>query len=269
MRILSFFVCYLLVACSSPAPTPSQSSQSPTAVPASQPSQTARERQPTSSQPSPSAAQPEITITSVTSGNPVIVEGRARTFENHVVVRVIDAQGQLLRETFTTSDGEMGQHNPYRAAVYLTRNPGPRITVQALEYSARDGSERSLTSRSVDYGVDLVTVDLYLPEKSPTDCARVLPNPRQIPKSIAMARLLVETLVHDASSLFPKGSAISNVAMSGSTVTVDFNERLQNVGGSCAAQAIRAAVEKTLLQLPTVKRVVITAGGSERLALQP
>jgi hypothetical protein len=75
--------------------------------------------------------------------------------------------------------------------------------------------------------------------------------------------------MHDPASPFPKGSAIASVKMSGSTVTVDFNERLQNVGGSCAAQAIRASVEKTLLQLPSVKRVVITAGGSERLALQP
>jgi hypothetical protein len=265
MKILTLFVCYLLVACSSPAPAPSRPSESDASVPpAAQPAPTT-----TRATPARPAAQPEITITSITTDNPVIVEGRARTFENNVVVRVIDSQGQLVRETFTTSDGEMGQHNPYRASVYMTRDPGKRITVQALEYSARDGSERSLTSKSVDYGVAPVKVDLYLPERNPIDCTRVLPNPRQIPKSIAMARLLVEALIHGPSSPFPKGSAVSSVRMSGSTVTVDFNERLQNVGGSCAAQAIRAAVEKTLLQLPTVKRVVITAGGSEGLALQP
>ena len=53
------------------------------------------------------------------------------------------------------------------------------------------------------------------------------------------------------------------------TLTVDFNERLQNVGGSCRAQMIRAAVTETLSRLPSVKKVVITAGGSETLALQP
>jgi hypothetical protein len=53
------------------------------------------------------------------------------------------------------------------------------------------------------------------------------------------------------------------------TLTFDFIERLQNVGGSCAAQAIRESVTQTLQRLPTVLRVVITAGGSEKLALQP
>ncbi|MGZ8851164.1 MAG: GerMN domain-containing protein [Thermoanaerobaculia bacterium] len=52
-------------------------------------------------------------------------------------------------------------------------------------------------------------------------------------------------------------------------LTVDFNERLQNVGGSCTVTAIRESVTKTLQRLPTVKKVVITAGGSEKLALQP
>ncbi|HEU4521980.1 MAG TPA: Gmad2 immunoglobulin-like domain-containing protein [Thermoanaerobaculia bacterium] len=215
------------------------------------------------------AATPEITITSAGGGNPLIVEGRARTFENNVVVRVRDARGRLIRETFTTSRGEMGQHNPYRAEVFITRDPGGKLIVEALEYSARDGSERSLVARTVDYDVDLIEATLYLPETNPTDCSRVHPEQQSMPKSVSMARLLVEALIDHPRSPFPKGSAVDSIALRDGVLTVDFNHRLQNVGGSCAALAIRAAVEQTLKALPSIQRVVITAGGSEKLALQP
>jgi hypothetical protein len=249
MRVFSFFVCYLLLACSAPAPQPPATEQSA---------------------PSPRAEpKPEITINAVVPTNPVLVEGLARTFENNVVVRLRDANGALIHETFTTSVGESGHHNPYRAEVFVTRDPGGQITVEALEYSARDGAERSLTSRTISYGVSPVVADLYLPERSPTDCTRVHSIQRSMPKSIAMARLLVEALLREPAVPFPKGSRVNGIAIRNKVLTVDFNERLQNVGGSCAVQAIRAAVEKTLLDLPSVERVVITAQGSEKLALQP
>src|SRR5688572_800199 len=65
----------------------------------------------------------EITIERVTAANPVVVEGRARTFENNVIVRVRDARGGLIVEDFTTANGEMGQHNPFRAELFVTRDP--------------------------------------------------------------------------------------------------------------------------------------------------
>ena len=151
----------------------------------------------------------------------------------------------------------------------MTRDPGDRMTVEAVEYSARDGSLRSRAARTVDYNVETIDVNLYLPEENPTDCTVAKPERRQIPKTAGMARLLVIALMEHPRSPFPRGSELRGADMDGSVLTVDFNERLQNVGGSCAAQAIRAAVETTLMQLPTVDRVVITAGGSERLALQP
>jgi hypothetical protein len=197
--------------------------------------------------------------------NPLVVTGRARTFENNVVLRVRDAKGRLITETFTTSTGEIGHHNPFRGAIWLTRDPGPSITVEALEYSARDGSERSLVSITRPFTVALAGVQLYLPN---ADCTGVVAHRRSIPKSISMARLLLEVLLAEPAP-FPKDSRVESVHLRDGTLTVDFNERLQNVGGACAAQMIRQAVTRTLLTLPSVKKVVITAGGSESLALQP
>jgi hypothetical protein len=221
------------------------------------------------------APRPEISIRSVEASNPLVVSGEARTFENNVVLRVRGADGSLLTETFTTSNGEMGHHNPFRGTLWLTRNPGKSVTVEALEYSAKDGAEIHPSRVSRPYAVEPIAATLYFPDDK---CTGVTPYVRQIPKSISMARLLVEALIagpapeeqrRGATPAFPQGSAVQSVNLRNGTLTVDFNDRLRNVGGSCRAQMIRASVTETLRRLPSVKKVVITAAGSEPLALQP
>lgn len=244
----------LLTACSTPAPEPAPTEEKPPAQPAPQQPQQPQQPQP----------RPEITIESIDVANPVTITGRARTFENNVVLRVRDARGALLRETYTTSTGEIGHHNPYRGQVWLTRDPGAQITVEALEYSAKDGAERSLTKETRPFNVEIADVTLRVPNQ---DCTGLVTEKRRAPKSVGIARLMVEMLLENP--VFPKGSAVNSVNLRDGVLTVDFNERLQNVGGSCAVQMIRASVTETLQQLPAVKRVVITAAGSEELALQP
>ena len=216
---------------------------------------------------------PNITIESVEAANPIVVTGRARTFENNVALRLRDARGARIAETFTTSTGEMGHHNPYRATIWVTRDPRDRITVEALEYSAKDGSEQSLVSVTKPFTVETIEARLYFPD---ANCVGVKPFARRIPKSLSHARLLVEALLagpleseHGAAAAFPSGSRVESVNLRDGALTVDFNERLRNVGGACQAQMIGQSVTRTLQTLPSVKRVVITAGGSEALALQP
>jgi hypothetical protein len=217
----------------------------------------------------------EIYIDSVTVENPLVVHGRARTFENTVQVRVRDATGGLITEVFTTSVGEMGNHNPFVANAWLTRSPGEQVIVESFEYSAKDGSVRSLTADTVAFSVASSSFTLDFPGN---DCTRTVTVRRQAPRTVAVARLLAEMLVAGpdsseraagAASVLPRGSGVNTVILRQGELTVDFNERLQNVGGACAAQAIRASVTQTLSRLPSVRRVIITAGGSRDLALQP
>ncbi|HEY0371148.1 MAG TPA: Gmad2 immunoglobulin-like domain-containing protein [Thermoanaerobaculia bacterium] len=222
---------------------------------------------------SPAPVERNIYLDSVEVANPVIVTGRARTFENNVALRLRDARGSLIAETFTTSTGEMGHHNPYRGTLWVTRDPDGEITVEALEYSARDGSEQSLVSATRPFQVERIDATLYFPDSK---CTTVHAFQRRIPKSVSHARLLIETLIagplpaeRGAAAPFPAGSRVESVNLREGVLTVDFNERLQNVGGACQAQMIRASVTRTLQGLPSVKKVVITAGGSEGLALQP
>jgi hypothetical protein len=217
----------------------------------------------------PAAAPPEIareiTIDAVEIANPLVVTGHARTFENNVALRVRNAAGKVIAETFTTSTGDAGQRNPYRSTIWLTREPGAKVTVEALEYSARDGSERSLVAMTKRFPVQPIDVKLFVPN---ANCTSVQPVTRRAPKSVAMARLLVEMLIAEPAP-FPKGSRVESAILRDGVLTVDFNERLQNVGGSCAAEMIRTGVTRTLMQLPSVHKVVITAAGNEKLALQP
>jgi hypothetical protein len=213
-------------------------------------------------------AQPvaNITIENVAIANPLVIEGRARTFENHVSLRARDANGRVMAEGYTTATGELGHHNPYRGTLWLTRDPGARITIEALDHSAKDGAEQYLVSLERPFDVERIDAVLYVPD---ANCTRVTPRTVRMPKSISMARLLVEALMKMDGTPFPQGSGVNSVNLRGGVLTVDFNERLQNVGGACAAQMIRESVTQTLKRLPSVQNVVLTAGGSEKLALQP
>lgn len=224
----------------------------------------------------PSTSRPEITIDSPRPGepvqeNPVRVSGTARTFENNVVVRLRDARGRLLAERFTTAAGEMGQHNPYSIDLFMTRDPGSQITIEALEYSAKDGAERSLTRVTTPLAVPLTDIALHMHDsrRAPDDCTKTFSRVHRVPKSRSAARLAAEALVAGNPDLFPKGTEIRSVNLRDGVLTVDFNDRMANVGGSCRAQALRAGVERTLGALEGVRAVVITAGGSREMALQP
>jgi hypothetical protein len=268
----------LVVACSSPSTPPADESVAPPTRGGAPPDTTEQpatvtpeSTPPTTSTP---ATQPEITITRPAQGetvreNPFTVSGRARTFENNVVVRIRDSKNALIAERFTTARGDMGTHNPYDIEMFVTRDPGSSITIEALEYSAKDGSERSLTRVKSPFAVPLVDLTLFLhdPKRAPTDCTQVFATTRRVPKSISAARLVAETLL--TTDQFPRGAMVRSINLRNGVVTVDFNERMQNVGGSCRAQAVRASLERSLGALDGVRSVVITAMGSREMALQP
>lgn len=279
MKAFQCLLLLLIVACADRAPEPTTTDvQQPPATAASEPPpMVVEEETPSTTTTAAQREEPErnIYIDGVEIANPLVIRGRARTFENNVVLRARDDRGRVIVESFTTSDGEMGRHNPYRATLFLTRDPGRRVVVEALEYSARDGAEESLVRVEKPFAVENVEARLFFPD---TNCTAVKPYVRTIPKSVSMVRLLMEALIagpaeeekkRGAVAAFPKGSAVRSVNLRDGVATVDFNERLQNVGGACAAQMIRASVTETLRALPNVKSVKITAGGSETLALQP
>lgn len=285
MRFALLLTTLLFCSCVDQGPEPSSSTQesSPTSPDATEPPIPPGSEG--SAEPSETRNEKNVTVSSPVEGsvireNPVRVEGTARTFENNVVLQVLDADGRQILQTSTTARGELGQFNPWSEELWLTEWPGGHMTIRAIEHSARDGSIRSLASVRVENGLERREVTLHFPNSrnSPNDCSRMYPVTHTVPNTIAMARLLAEALIagptdsekgQGFSSQIPRGTRVSSVDLDGSTITIDFSPEMQNIGGSCRVQAIRASIERTLMELPNVNRVRITAAGSEELALQP
>lgn len=213
-------------------------------------------------------------------GNPVTITGRARTFENNVVIELRDESGERITTAWTTATGEMGTLNPFSKEVWLTRDPGARLTIDLIEHSARDGSLRALTRRTVDFGGETVTETLMFPVSSPgNDCTRVKAVQREIPAAQGRLRAILEALIagptadeaarHGVASQFPRGSSIRGVDIDGTRAIVDFGPELSNVGGSCRALALRASIEQTITRVAGIDQVEIRAMGDAATALQP
>ncbi|HEY0787624.1 MAG TPA: Gmad2 immunoglobulin-like domain-containing protein [Thermoanaerobaculia bacterium] len=247
---------------------------------------------PTQSSPSPTPPSPSDTPAArnvvidepkdgaTVSSNPIRIEGRARTFENHVEIRADDENGQAIATGFATARGELGHFNPFDAEILLTVDPGDRVTITAIERSAEDGSIRSRHAITLPVAARMALLRIHFPNanRQSQDCAAVERVVRDVPASPAAARLALEALLRGPTQAeavagfrnpFPRGAALRSVNLKNGILTADFNDSMQNVGGSCRVQSIRAAIERTMREIPGVERVVITAMGDEATALQP
>jgi hypothetical protein len=92
----------------------------------------------------PDAADPDITVTSPTSGatitSPVTVTGQARTFESTVQVSLFDADGDEIASTFGTANApDVGQHGPYSISLTFSVSADADACLWVYEDSAATG----------------------------------------------------------------------------------------------------------------------------------
>ena len=110
-------------------------------------------------------------------------------------------------------------------------------------------------------------------------CSQVLQVEREVAKIEAVARVALEELLKGPTDIekhagfitsINPGVKIQSLEISGGVAKVDFSSELnQGVAGSCRVQAIRAQIEQTLKQFPTVKSVIISVNGQSETILQP
>ncbi|MEO8215617.1 MAG: Gmad2 immunoglobulin-like domain-containing protein [Acidobacteriota bacterium] len=212
--------------------------------------------------------------------NPFTVAGTARTFENQVALRVLDEDGRLIQQSSAIAAGQPGSFSPWTRSILLIAYPGQKLTVEAVEISPKDGSTRSIARASVPFRVLPRTLKLFFPDstRASRNCSAVFAIDRKVPNTLSIAQASVLALIagptaeeqdRGFTNPFPEGSSLNSVAIANGVATVDFNEVLENVGGSCRAQAIRASVTRTLQDLPGLRQAIITAAGSQEQALQP
>ncbi|HEV3473489.1 MAG TPA: Gmad2 immunoglobulin-like domain-containing protein [Actinomycetota bacterium] len=81
--------------------------------------------------------------------NPVTISGFANTFEANVVIRIRDANGDVLVETFTTATCGSGCWGDFSEDVRYEVTEPQEGRIEVLTYSAEDGSERDVISTPV------------------------------------------------------------------------------------------------------------------------
>ena len=111
-----------------------------------------------------------------------------------------------------------------------------------------------------------------------TSCTSVFPLYRKVVKDENIMRATLEELLkgptdqekeqHYFTSINSDVS-INSLIIDNGLARVDFGKRIEEGGGSCWVESIRAEITQTLKQFPEVKEVVISVEGRVDDALQP
>ena len=238
--------------------------------------------------------RPGATVTS-----PLRVRGEARGtwfFEASFPVRLVDADGHEIAVVPAQAQGEWMTERfvPFEAVLEFSASAaGTRGTLILEKNNASGLPEHADELRiSVQFGQgreegdspgETRTVQAYfsnfgLDSKPVADCEAVFPVARTVPRTLAPARAGLEALIagptpeergQGYATNIPEGVEIRSLVIENGVATADFSQELERTGGSCAVAAIRAQIEKTLKQFPTVKSVRISIDGRTEDILQP
>jgi hypothetical protein len=231
------------------------------------------------------SASGNVVITSPTVGEtiglPLTITGEARVFENTFNYRLLDQDGSVLVEgNAMAKAADVGLMGDYTITTTYPTPTGVSGTVEVFDYSAKDGSVVDLARVAVVFP-QMATMDLkeyWTTADSATDCGVVAASMHRVAKSVATAHAAIVELLKgpDATDVargfgtsIPAFVTLKSISIEGGVAKVEFNSNIE-VGGSCRMQSIRAQIESTLKQFPTVTSVIITSEGRTAAeSLQP
>lgn len=245
---------------------------------------------PTELLPSPSVETGELTSQSgnviVSSlapnqelANPFIILGRGRVFEGVVNWRVTDDRGTMVAEGAVMTDAlEISAFGEYRVRAFYKNVPlVEKGTVQVFTYSAHDGSEQDIVRIPVKLVTETIPVHVFFIDQQADPELKVCDNPAPYTRRIAKTQnvaeaAMVELLrgpnmaedVFGARTGIAPGTRLRSVNLENGVATADFTRELvAGVAGSCQVGAIRAQIERTLTQFPTVNHARIWVEGAD------
>lgn len=225
-------------------------------------------------------------------GREFSITGIARTFENNILVRVVNAEtGILYFRNFTTSNApDVGRYGEYEFKVALkdtTLQDGTALRIEVFEESAKDGSEINKVAVSVLFEEEsnqsaTMNVRVYfgntIQDKEVT-CEKAFPVERTITKKQAVGTAALKELLRGPTeqekqegyfTTINEGVGIKSVRVKDGIAYADFTSELgEGVAGSCRVGFIRTQITETLKQFYTVKNVIISINGETEEILQP
>ena len=233
----------------------------------------------------------EVVIESPREGeimtSPFVVKGKARGswfFEANIGVKLFDANGKLILAHYgmTDEDWMTTEFVPFSSSLSFEIPETETGTLMIVK-----DNPSGLPEHDASYGIPVrfmtatsvvsVYFGKYGTDSSMDTCTNLESSDRIVPKTPQIARAAILELLkgpnadEEKKGLFtsiPSGVMLKNITIENGTAHADFNESL-NAGGSCRVAAIRAQIEKTLRQFPSVSDAVISVNGNSAEALQP
>lgn len=237
------------------------------------------------STPSATSTSGNMIVTSPTAneriGLPLVVKGSARVFENAFNYRLLDADGSVLVAGFSMANApDTGEFGPFTVTTSYDAPTGTTGTLEVFDYSAKDGAVIDLVTIPVAFpSIESMVIKTFWTNAETSGlCSSVTATERRVAKSAAVGYTALTELLAGPNT--PESSAqlatsippfvtIKSLTINDGVAKVEFSKSLES-GGSCRVTSIRAQIEATLKQFPTVTSVIIsTEGRSPAESLQP
>ncbi|MDB4978039.1 MAG: hypothetical protein JWM56_225 [Candidatus Peribacteria bacterium] len=205
-------------------------------------------------------------------GLPVALRGKASVFEGQVHYILHDEDGTVLVENTT----DVQTDGTFQVSMVYAEPFGKKGTLEVFESLPASGIEPTRIHIPVLFAaVQAQPVGVYFmnlaqdPERK--DCKNVTPFTRRVSQSGSIERTALEELLKGpvesdirkkAQTSIPSGVSLHSFSLVKGVAKADFTDALiKDVAGICRTRAIRAQIEQTLKQFPSVKTVVISVNG--------
>jgi spore germination protein GerM len=227
--------------------------------------------------------------------SPLKITGDARGtwfFEASFPVKLLDANNKILAQGVAQAKGDWMTENfvPFETSLEFVK---PTTNTGTLVLSKDNPSGLPENDKSVSIPIkfstettpteETMTVKVFFSntkfDPNIQDCNKTYPVDRVIPKTKAVARAAVETLLKGISMAEEEegysdqinaGVKIQSLEIKNGIAYIDFNQALQEkVGGSCRIGIIISQITNTLKQFSSIKDVVISVNGDSETSLQP
>ena len=228
--------------------------------------------------------------------SPLFIKGKARGnwyFEADFPVKLFDDNGFLLGITIAQALGDWMTEDfvPFSATLLFSvpSTPKGKLVLEKDNPSGLPEHADELTipvyfKEAPEISQEFMTIKIFLSDSRFVgepyfDCSRTIAVERQVPKTLAVTKTVIEALLRGATqeeinqgfvSNINLGVRIQKLIIENGEVKIDFDEQLEfQVGGSCRVAAIRAQITETLKQFLTVDSVLISINGRTEDILQP
>jgi len=223
--------------------------------------------------------------------SPLSIRGEARGtwyFEASFPARLENAAGDLIAQGPIQADGDWMTEEFVPFDDTLAFSVATR-TDAVLILSRDNPSGLPENDASISIPVTLLpsettTVQVFFPNSEldtsdPLDCGAVFATERTIPNTTAVGTAAINELLEGPTATesaegyatsINDGVTLQSLTIENGVAYADFSSQLdEDIGGSCLVTSIRAQIEETLLQFPTVNSVVISIDGETEEILQP